>query len=160
MPITNDVTIVPSSGGGGGAIVPEGVYIVEITDITHIPGEQNQFSGKPQLKLNFKITEGEYKELELLSWVNLVINPGWDQGSPSNLYKIAAAVMGEDPSMDEEFYPNTLIGGTLQVVVETKKSKAGAEVSRITNYLKKTEAAAKEVEDKPTKKAEDKKVPF
>ena len=137
MPIDNDMTVTPSTGGGGvGAIVPEGMYKVEIVDITYISGEQNQFSDKPQLRLKFKILGKEQKDVELLSWVSMTINPGWEQGSPSNLYKVATAVTGEEPRMDEEFYPNTLVGGKLQVVVESKKTKAGMEISRITNYLK------------------------
>jgi hypothetical protein len=144
MPITNDVSITPSVNlGGGGAMVPEGVYSVIVSDITYIPGEQNQFGGKPQLKFRFKITEGDQKDLELVSWVSLTLNAGWDKGSPSNLFKMATAVMGEEPDMEREFYPNVLIGGLLQVVVESRKSKTGKEFSRITNYLKATRSTAK-----------------
>lgn len=159
MPITNDVAITPTSGGGGGgAVVPEGVYAVEVSDISFIPGEQNQFSGKPQLKFRFKILEGEQKDLELVSWVSLTINPGWEQGSPSNLYKIAVAVMGEEPSMEEQFYPNILIGGVLQVVIESRRTKGGKEFSRITNYLKSTKTT--KVAAKPTKESGEEKTPF
>ena len=160
MPIDNDVTVTPSTGGGGGgAVVPEGVYQVEVSDITFIPEEQNQY-GKSQLKFRFKILEGKQAELELVSWVSMTINPGWEQGSPSNLYKIIVAIMGEEPNMEEEFYPNTLIGGKLQVVVESKKTKAGAEISRITNYLKVAGAATSVVkEEKDAPKGKDK-IPF
>lgn len=164
MPITNEIAITPSTGGGGGgAVVPEGVYQVEVFDITYIPGEQNQFGGKPQLKFRFKILNGEQADLELVSWVSLTLNPGWDQGSPSNLYKIAVAVMGEEPSMEQEFYPSILVGGKLQVVVESKRTKGGKEFSRITNYLKASALkSAPKVAAKPTDDQEpaEKKVPF
>ena len=137
MPISNDVTVKPSTGGGGGGdIVPEGVYPVEIADMTYISGEENQFSDRPQLKFRFKILGTKQKDLELVSWISMTINPGWEQGSPSNLYKIATAVMGEEVDMAKEFYPNTLLGGKLQVVVESKKGRTGNEISRISNYLK------------------------
>ncbi|OGZ32281.1 MAG: hypothetical protein A2V69_01075 [Candidatus Portnoybacteria bacterium RBG_13_40_8] len=138
MPITNDVKIKPSSGTSEGptGFVPAGVYDVEISDITFIPGEENPFTGKPQLKLRFNILTPEYEGVEILSWASLTINPGWEQGNPSNLYKIAVAVMGEEPDMEKEFYPSNLLGGKLRVVVEVRRKKTGqGEYSKITNYL-------------------------
>ena len=136
MPITNEVAITPSAGGGGGgAIVPEGVYQVEVSDISYIPGEQNQFSGKPQLRFKFKILEGEHEGVELGTWTSLSMNPGWDKGNPSNLYLIAKGVAGEDPNLDKEFYPNSLMGGKLRILVEERTSKNGNKFAKVTKYL-------------------------
>lgn len=136
MPITNEITIKPSTGGGSSAVVPEGLYDVEVSDITYIPPEQNPLYGKAQLRFKFKILVGKEKDLELSSWVGMSINPGWDQGKPSNLFKIVTAVMGEEPDMEKEFLPNVLLGGTLQILVENRKSKDGKEYSKVTNFLK------------------------
>lgn len=144
MPISNDLKITPTDTSGGPvALVPEGVYSAEIMDITFIPGEQNQFTGKPQLKFRFKISEGAQKDLELVSWVSLSLNPGWDQGSPSNLYLIAKAVMGEEPNPDVDFLPSWLMGGKLQILVEGRTSRKGTKYSRVTKYLALSGAASR-----------------
>src|SRR3990167_10806966 len=96
MPITNEIKVMPTPEGTGGlaVLIPEGIYKAEVTDISYIPGEQNQFSGKPQLRFKFKILEGEHEGVELGTWTSLSMNPGWDKGNPSNLYLIAKGVAG------------------------------------------------------------------
>lgn len=166
MPISNDVSVRPTSGdgGGGGDLVPEGVYNVEIKDITYIDPEQNPWGNKAQLKFRFQILTGEHSEKELVSWVTMTLNPGWESGSPSHLYKIATAVMGEEPDTDSEFYPNVLMGGVIQVVVEQKKAKSSGKLyAKISNYLKSSEIGTSKAEAKQTVEAddeEDEEVPF
>lgn len=139
MPISNDIRVSPSGAGGGqSALIPEGIYAAEIADIVYIPGEKNQY-GKPQLKLTFKLTEGNYRGVELRSWVSMVMNSGWDnggesKGAPSNLYVIAKAVMGEEPDPNQDFYPNILMGGRLRVWVETRSTRKGDSYSRVVKY--------------------------
>lgn len=137
MPISNEVKVTPTTGEGSGpaVVIPDGIYDVELTDITFIPGEQNQFSGKPQLKMVFKILAGEHKDVELRSWVSMTMNPGWEQGSPSHLYSISKAIMMEEPDLEADFYPNVLVGGKLRVFVEEKTSKKGTKYSKVSKYL-------------------------
>lgn len=166
MPISNEIKVSPTdTSGGPSALVPEGVYDAEITDITYVPGEQNQFTGRPQLKLRFKILGGEYKDLELRSWVSMSLNPGWEQGNPSNLYLIAKAVLGDEPNPDEDFLPAWLMGGKLRILVEERTSKKGTKYSKVTKYLSPTaRAVSPKEEEKKMEEAVDEsidsKVPF
>jgi len=119
--------------------IPEGIYSATIVDITYVPPEQNLLWGKPQLKLRFKIEGGEFNGVELSSWVGMSLYPGGSlsdgtTGKPSNLYIIATAVMGEEPDLEVDFLPNTLMGGKLKIWIETKTSKKGTQYSRIVKY--------------------------
>lgn len=116
-------------------LVDVGVYEVEIVDITYISAEQNSLYGKPQLRFKFKILGSRFDGVNLASWIGLSLNPGWDKGSPSHLYNIAKYVMGEDPDLDADFYPNVLMGGVLRILIEHKSTQEGKVYSRITRYL-------------------------
>lgn len=137
MPIPNNIKITPTveSSGGASPLINDGIFTAIISDINYISAEQNSFTGKPQLKFKFKITDGDYKDVELISWVSLTLNPGWEQGVPSHLYNIAKSVLRAEPDLDSDFYPNTLLGGIIRIFVETKTSKNGKQYSRITKYL-------------------------
>ena len=149
MPITNQIKITPTVNNTDRLefpLVTEGIYNASIEDITYIPGEQNSFNGKPQLKLKFKILDDEFKDVCLTSWVGMSLNPGWDKGNPSHLYTIAKSVMGEEPNLDIDFYPNVLMGGKLKIWVEIRESQAGKKYSRIVKYSSSSKEANKTVE--------------
>lgn len=137
MPIDSSVTIKPSMGGGALPLIDEGMYDVEISDISEIPAEQNPYGTGTQYKMYFRIVEGPFKDTVLSIYLKPVLNPGWENGQPSKLYLITKAVMGEDPDMEAEFVLATLMGGKLQVLVEQKTTKAGAKFSTPTRFIAK-----------------------
>ena len=149
MPISNQVKITPAANrpeGGEYPLVTEGIYDAEIMDITYIPAEQTQY-GKAQLKLKFKIIGGEYEGVTLSSWVSMTMNAGGfaiegGTGAPSNLFIITKAVMGKEPDLAADFYPNVLMGGRLKIWVEIRTSQAGKQYSRIVKYSVGTRASA------------------
>jgi hypothetical protein len=139
MPITNDIKITPMfnipRGDEISPVIGEGIYDAEIIDITYIPPERNKISGKPQLRFKFKIVSGEYSGVTLFSWVSMSLNPGWENGNPSHLYTIAKSVMGKEPDLNSDFYPNVLMGGKLKIWIEVKTSpKTGNQYSKIVKY--------------------------
>ena len=149
MPLPENLKIKPSSGGGS-VSVGEGIFSVEIVDISYIEADQTKY-GKPQLNFRFRILKGGYEGAELQSWASCVLSPGWEGGNPSNLYLLACAVLGEEVDLEKEFDPNVLMGGKLTIVVELRRTKGGKEYSKITKYLKR--------EALPESKSEDVEVP-
>lgn len=139
MPIGQDIRVTPVTDIGAGVasqpLIDDGVYNAKIVDIVHIPAEQNKLYGTAQLKLRFKITDGPYKDVELTSWVSLTMNPGWENGSASNLYTIAKAVFRREPDLSVDFYPSSLMGGMLRIFVKTTTSKKGKTFSKVSEYM-------------------------
>lgn len=111
------------SGGEGFELVPEGVYTVEILDVSFIDKSEDKntkFTPKDKFKFVLAILDdGEYRGRLLWHRVTTVFTSGF-KGSPSKLYDFSCAVMSEKLPDDFSFDVNSFIGSQLRVVVKHK----------------------------------------
>lgn len=102
--------------------LPQGVYEAQVIDITFKPKEEAKPS-KYEAKDKFWIllgvlNAGENRGRLLTHFVTTSFNAGFSGGKSSKLYDFAVAVMGQKLDDKSGIDVNTLVGGTLQIVVK------------------------------------------
>lgn len=125
--------------------IPQGVYEVEIVDISFKPKEA-QKAGKFEAKDKYYIhlgilTEGEYRGKPLTHFVTTSYNAGFSGGQSSKLYDLACAVMGEKLNDKVQLDLNTLIGGVFNIVVKEKATADGKVFANIVEVMSKTKGS-------------------
>ena len=121
MPVPENVANVKSQAAEF-APLPQGVYEAQVIDVTFKPKEEakpSQYEPKDKFWILLGIlNEGETRGRLLTHFVSTSFNAGFSKGQPSKLYEFACAVMGQKLDDKLGIDVNTLIGGSLQIVVK------------------------------------------
>jgi hypothetical protein len=102
--------------------LPQGVYEAQVIDITFKPKEDakpSKYEAKDKFWILLGILNaGENRGRALTHFVTSSFNAGFSGGKSSKLYDFAVAVMGQHLDDKAGIDVNTLVGGTLQIVVK------------------------------------------
>lgn len=96
--------------------IPVGVYQAKFTGFEEKEG--GQFG--TYVRLDFEITEGEYKGTKRTQIASTKLTKGRTAETTSKLFRAVSALMGRDPGQDEEISLNDLIGKDCQILVEDR----------------------------------------
>jgi len=121
MPVPENVASVKSQATEFKPL-PQGVYEAQVVDITFKAKEEakpSQYAPKDKFWILLGVlNEGENRGRLLTHFVSTSFNAGFSKGQPSKLYEFACAVMSQKLDDKTGIDVNTLIGGTLQIVVK------------------------------------------
>lgn len=102
--------------------LPQGVYEAQVIDITFKPkteAKPSKFEAKDKFwALLGILNAGENRGRLLTHFVTTSFNAGFSGGQESKLYSFAVAVMGQKLDDKAGIDVNSLVGGTLQIVVK------------------------------------------
>lgn len=124
--VTENITITPSEGTGGGAWadLEAGAYAAMLTAYETAPASTMYPDSGPRLKLSFALPDEldeDEKPVTLFHYVTQKLVTGAKQ---SNLWVIAEA-LGKTPQPGVPFQINDLVGLSCQVVVNVKDTQNG-----------------------------------
>lgn len=127
--------VIETTEGKTYTVVPEGVYDVQVTNISTITTKKFQSTEEENVFLfEFTIIEGEQKGNKVFRRIRprLGVEP-----KESNLYKVACAILGKKLTKEDfpNFHISDLKDGICKVVVEITK-KGDNEYSNVTNFIK------------------------
>lgn len=102
--------------------MPQGLYEAQVIDITFKPkaeAKPSKFEAKDKFWILLGILNaGENRGRLLTHFVSTSFNAGFKGGQASKLYEFTCAVMGQKLDDKVGIDVNTLVGGTLQIVVK------------------------------------------
>lgn len=136
--LTNSIDIQKQEEMPSYEVLPEDIYVCEITDVNEVeqPSYDDPSIKEKALKFEFTITEGEFQDRKCWKKVTPKLNAGFEGGQPSNLHILMSAVLGKPPVIEEIDYEkiNDLIGKSLRIALKIKESKEGKEYNIINDF--------------------------
>lgn len=101
--------------------MPQGVYEAQVIDMTFKPkaeAKPSKYEAKDKFWILLGILNDAHRGETLMHFVTTSFNAGFKGGQASKLYEFAVAVMGQVLDDKKGIDVNTLVGGTLQIVVK------------------------------------------